>query len=76
MESVGVGDLVQAAGHAGPWTVLEVRHGMALLEHADSHRLSRRTTSLTVVRKAEPGSAAAAASESAGDDGDSPTLFD
>jgi len=75
VESVGVGDLVQAAGNAGPWTVLEVRHGMALLEHADGHRLSRRTTSLTVVRKAEPG-AAAAASESADGDGESPTLFD
>jgi len=48
---------------------------MALLEHADGHRLSRRTTSLTVVRKAEPG-AAAAASESADGDGESPTLFD
>ncbi|BCN44871.1 MULTISPECIES: hypothetical protein [Prescottella] len=75
MESVGVGDLVQAAGHAGPWTVLEVRHGMALLEHADGHRLSRRTTSLTVVRKAQPGPAAPAA-ESADSDGESPTLFD
>ncbi|MGQ7469555.1 hypothetical protein ACTGXX_11550, partial [Streptococcus suis] len=45
------GDLVQAAGHAGPWTVVEVRQGMALLEHSDGHRLSRRTTTLTVVRK-------------------------
>lgn len=75
MESVGVGDLVQAAGNAGPWTVLEIRHGMALLEHADGHRLSRRTTSLTVVRKAEAGSTGAAP-ESPGGDGDTPTLFD
>ncbi|RVW04772.1 hypothetical protein [Rhodococcus spongiicola] len=75
METVGVGDLVQAAGHAGPWTVLEVRHGMALLEHADGRRLSRRTTTLTVVRKAEPGARPAPV---AGDTstGDVPTLFD
>ncbi|WFR74263.1 hypothetical protein P9209_13645 [Prescottella defluvii] len=75
METVGVGDLVQAAGHAGPWTVLEVRHGMALLEHADGHRLSRRTTTLTVVRKAEPGQRAAHSADDA-DNGDAPTLFD
>ncbi|QBJ95104.1 hypothetical protein ERC79_03360 [Rhodococcus sp. ABRD24] len=75
MESVGVGDLVQAAGHAGPWTVLGVRHGMALLEHADGHRLSRRTTTLTVVRKAAPGSAAPAP-VGEHDEGDAPTLFD
>ncbi|RVW05458.1 hypothetical protein [Rhodococcus xishaensis] len=75
METVGVGDLVQAAGHAGPWTVLEVRHGMALLEHADGRRLSRRTTTLTVVRKAEPGARTMrAAGEPSG--GDAPTLFD
>ncbi|WP_305091970.1 hypothetical protein [Prescottella sp. R16] len=73
MEAVTVGDLVQAAGHAGPWTVLEVRHGMALLEHADGHRLSRRTTTLTVVRKAEPGRPAAPAVD---DSGEAPTLFD
>lgn len=75
MEKVGVGDLVQAAGHAGPWTVLEVRHGLALLEHADGHRLSRRTTTLTVVRKAEPGARAARPGEDR-DGGDAPTLFD
>jgi len=75
VETVGVGDLVQAAGHAGPWTVLEVRHGMALLERADGHRLSRRTTTLTVVRKAEPGSRAAHPGDDA-DNGDAPTLFD
>ena len=57
------------------WTVLEVRHGMALLEHADGHRLSRRTTTLTVVRKAEPGARAARSVDDA-DSGDSPTLFD
>ncbi|WP_433605617.1 hypothetical protein [Prescottella agglutinans] len=75
METVGVGDLVQAAGHAGPWTVLEVRHGMALLEHADGHRLSRRTTTLTVVRKAEPGTRAAHPAHDS-DNGAAPTLFD
>ncbi len=75
METVGVGDLVQAAGHAGPWTVLEVRHGMALLEHADGHRLSRRTTTLTVVRKAEPGTRTAHPAHDS-DNGEAPTLFD
>ncbi|WP_430333287.1 hypothetical protein [Rhodococcus sp. ACT016] len=75
METVGVGDLVQAAGHAGPWTVLEVRHGMALLEHADGHRLSRRTTTLTVVRKAEAGTRPPRTADGA-DGGDAPTLFD
>ena len=75
MEKVGAGDLVQAAGHAGPWTVLEVRHGMALLEHADGHRLSRRTTTLTVVRKAEPGTPAAESVDDS-EGGDAPTLFD
>jgi len=55
--------------------VLEVRHGMALLEHADGHRLSRRTTTLTVVRKAEPGTRAARPAGDA-DNGEAPTLFD
>ncbi|WP_137723594.1 hypothetical protein [Prescottella subtropica] len=73
MGAVKVGDLVQTVGHAGPWTVLEVRHGMALLEHADGHRLSRRTTTLTVVRKAEPG---ARVTPAADDAGEAPTLFD
>lgn len=75
MVTVGVGDLVQTAGHAGPWTVLEVRHGMALLEHADGHRLSRRTTTLTVVRKAEPGARAARPVDDTNGT-DAPTLFD
>ncbi|MGC0365927.1 hypothetical protein ABH922_003911 [Rhodococcus sp. 27YEA15] len=68
------GDLVQAAGHAGPWTVIEVRQGMALLEHADGHKLSRRTTTLTVVRKNSGNKAAAVESDS--EEGASPTLFD
>lgn len=68
------GDLVQAAGHAGPWTVVEIRHGMALLEHGDGHRLSLRTTSLTVVRKG--GGKKIAPAESTTDDDTSPTLFD
>lgn len=75
MDKVGVGDLVQAAGHAGPWTVLEVRHGMALLEHADGHRLSRRTTTLTVVRKGEPRTRPERSSDDS-DGGEAPTLFD
>ncbi|NMM84458.1 hypothetical protein B2J88_08790 [Rhodococcus sp. SRB_17] len=68
------GDLVQAAGHAGPWTVLEVRQGMALLEHGDGHRLSLRTTSLTVVRKG--GGKKSVPADGTTDDGTSPTLFD
>lgn len=68
------GDLVQAADHAGPWTVLEVRHGMALLEHGDGHRLSLRTASLTVVRKG--GGKKTAPADGSTDEGTSPTLFD
>ncbi len=68
------GDLVQAADHAGPWTVVEVRQGMALLEHGDGHRLSLRTTSLTVVRKG--GGKKIAPAEVASDEGVSPTQFD
>ncbi|ARE35922.1 hypothetical protein ACH49M_05210 [Rhodococcus qingshengii] len=68
------GDLVQAAGHAGPWTVVEVRQGMALLEHSDGHRLSRRTTTLTVVRKGSGKKATAV--EDGNDENGAPTLFD
>ncbi|CAM3032799.1 hypothetical protein RHDE110596_13280 [Prescottella defluvii] len=48
---------------------------MALLEHADGHRLSRRTTTLTVVRKAEPGARAARPVDDTNGT-DAPTLFD
>lgn len=69
---IAVGDLVQAAGHAGPWKVLEIRQGRALLEHHAGHRLSVRTTTLSVVRKA---SSAPTATPSLTEP-DSPTLFD
>ncbi|KZF08644.1 MAG: hypothetical protein WBD41_15050 [Rhodococcus sp. (in: high G+C Gram-positive bacteria)] len=69
---IAVGDLVQASGHAGPWKVLEIRQGLALLEHLDGHRLSVRTTTLSVVRKASPVDAA----KPAVDEPESPTLFD
>lgn len=68
------GDLVQAAGHAGPWTVVDVRQGMALLEHSDGHRLSRRTTTLTVVRKGAVKKTAP--TQDGADESGSPTLFD
>lgn len=70
--AIAVGDLVQASGHAGPWKVLEIRQGLALLEHHAGHRLSVRTTTLSVVRKASP----AEAVKPAADEPDSPTLFD
>jgi hypothetical protein len=69
---IAVGDLVQASGHAGPWKVLEIRQGLALLEHHDGHRLSVRTTTLSVVRKASPVQQTAPAA----DEPESPTLFD
>ncbi|MET0197965.1 MULTISPECIES: hypothetical protein [Nocardiaceae] len=69
---IAVGDLVQATGHAGPWKVLEIRQGLALLEHHAGHRLSVRTTTLSVVRKASPSEAA----KPVVDEPDSPTLFD
>jgi hypothetical protein len=70
---IAPGDLVQASGHAGPWKVLEIRQGLALLEHHDGHRLSVRTTTVEVVRKASnsEGSARQAETET-----DSPSLFD
>ncbi|KAA0923440.1 MULTISPECIES: hypothetical protein [unclassified Rhodococcus (in: high G+C Gram-positive bacteria)] len=70
---IAPGDLVQASGHAGPWKVLEIRQGLALLEHHDGHRLSVRTTTVEVVRKASniEGSARQAEAET-----DSPSLFD
>ncbi|WP_072803695.1 hypothetical protein [Rhodococcoides yunnanense] len=69
---IAVGDLVQAGGHAGPWKVLEIRQGRALLEHHDGHRLSVRTTTLSVVRKAS----LTEGSEHVADEHESPTLFD
>lgn len=69
---IAVGDLVQANGHAGPWKVLEIRQGLALLEHHAGHRLSVRTTTLSVVRKASPTESA----KPAADEPESPTLFD
>ena len=62
---IAVGDLVQATGHAGPWKVLEIRQGLALLEHHAGHRLS-------VVRKGSP----AQAVEPVAAEPESPTLFD
>lgn len=70
---IAPGDLVQASGHAGPWKVLEIRQGLALLEHYDGHRLSVRTTTVQVVRKGSPPDSAAPATES---DDESPSLFD
>jgi hypothetical protein len=69
---IAVGDLVQAHGHAGPWKILEIRQGLALLEHHAGHRLSVRTTTLSVVRKASATETAAPAA----DEPPSPTLFD
>ncbi|MDJ0395312.1 hypothetical protein QMK17_18450 [Rhodococcus sp. G-MC3] len=69
---IAVGDLVQAGGHAGPWKVLEIRQGLALLEHHGGHRLSVRTTTLSVVRKAS----ASPAKAPVADEPESPTLFD
>ncbi|MGA9873230.1 MAG: hypothetical protein WBQ44_19070 [Rhodococcus sp. (in: high G+C Gram-positive bacteria)] len=75
--AIAVGDLVQASGHAGPWKVLEIRQGRALLEHHGGHRLSVRTTTLSVVRKAVPAEAAAnETAASAATEPGSPTLFD
>ncbi|MFY2788737.1 hypothetical protein [Rhodococcus sp. KRD162] len=70
---IAPGDLVQASGHAGPWKVLEIRQGLALLEHHDGHRLSVRTTTVEVVRKASSneGSTPQAEAES-----ENPSLFD
>ncbi|MCJ0895360.1 hypothetical protein MTX35_20285 [Rhodococcus sp. ARC_M12] len=70
---IAPGDLVQASGHAGPWKVLEIRQGLALLEHHDGHRLSVRTTTVQVVRKASSSESAARQTEA---DVDSPSLFD
>ena len=69
---IAVGDLVQATGHAGPWKVLEIRQGLALLEHHAGHRLSVRTTTLSVVRKGSP----AQAVEPVAAEPESPTLCD
>ncbi|MBV6755233.1 hypothetical protein [Rhodococcus opacus] len=72
---IQVGDLVQASGHAGPWLVIEVSKGMASLQHPDGHRLSVRTTTLSVVHKAT--SPAGEVQPPAPDQpGESPTLFD
>ncbi|QSE92869.1 hypothetical protein JWS13_31880 [Rhodococcus pseudokoreensis] len=72
---IQVGDLVQASGHAGPWLVIEVSKGMASLQHPDGHRLSVRTTTLSVVHKAT--SPAGEVEPPARDQpGESPTLFD
>ncbi|AOW95270.1 hypothetical protein BFN03_19410 [Rhodococcus sp. WMMA185] len=70
--------MVQASGHAGPWLVVEVSKGMASLQHPDGHRLSVRTTTLSVVRKASRQEGEADSSGTAGDEssGDAPTLFD
>ncbi|MDV6304613.1 hypothetical protein R3P93_18790 [Rhodococcus cerastii] len=70
---IAPGDLVQASGHAGPWKVLEIRQGLALLEHHDGHRLSVRTTTVEVVRKASNGESSARQAEA---EADSPSLFD
>ncbi len=69
---IATGDLVQAHGHAGPWKVLEIRQGLALLEHHGGHRLSVRTTTLAVVRKASSTEAVKAVAA----EPPSPTLFD
>ncbi|QCB49994.1 hypothetical protein E5720_07115 [Rhodococcus sp. PAMC28707] len=76
--AIAAGDLVQANGHAGPWKVLEIRQGLALLEHHGGHRLSVRTTTLSVVRKGSPGgeSQHTGSSAAAVDEPPSPTLFD
>ncbi|WP_072691471.1 hypothetical protein [Rhodococcus marinonascens] len=75
---IQVGDLVQASGHAGPWLVVEVSKGMASLQHPDGHRLSVRTTALSVVRKATRPSGEIDSSGGADGEptGDAPTLFD
>ncbi|OZE26790.1 hypothetical protein CH256_17015 [Rhodococcus sp. 05-2254-6] len=70
---IAPGDLVQASGHAGPWKVLEIRQGLALLEHHDGHRLSVRTTTVEVVRKASNSESSARQAEA---ETDSPSLFD
>ncbi|MBC2640160.1 hypothetical protein ACFTWF_37875 [Rhodococcus sp. NPDC056960] len=72
---IQVGDLVQASGHAGPWLVVEISKGMASLQHPDGHRLSVRTTTLSVVHKA---TSPAGEVQPHPDEqpGDAPTLFD
>lgn len=70
---IAPGDLVQASGHAGPWKVLEIRQGLALLEHHDGHRLSVRTTTVEVVRKASNSGGSSPQAEA---EGESPSLFD
>lgn len=72
---IAVGDLVQAIGHAGPWTVVDISKGMASLQHPDGHRLSVRTTALSVVRKSTPQSRNPSRAKSRGGESD-PTLFD
>ncbi|MDJ0360076.1 hypothetical protein [Rhodococcus sp. H29-C3] len=76
--AIAAGDLVQANGHAGPWKVLEIRQGLALLEHHGGHRLSVRTTTLSVVRKCSPvgESESTGSSAAVADEQPSPTLFD
>ncbi|MFC9361064.1 hypothetical protein ACFTZB_31375 [Rhodococcus sp. NPDC057014] len=71
---IQVGDLVQASGHAGPWLVVEVSKGMASLQHPDGHRLSVRTTTLSVVHKAT--SPAGEVPPARDQPGEAPTLFD
>ena len=81
---IQVGDLVQASGHAGPWLVVEISKGLASLQHPDGHRLSVRTTALSVVHKATSPAGEVKAGDgertaTAGDGesaGDAPTLFD
>lgn len=70
---IAPGDLVQASGHAGPWKVLEIRQGHALLEHHDGHRLSVRTTTVEVVRKAASGAGSTPDAEA---EPENPSLFD
>ncbi|WP_415975796.1 hypothetical protein [Rhodococcus sp. 077-4] len=70
---IAPGDLVQASGHAGPWKVLEIRQGLALLEHYDGHRLSVRTTTVQVVRKASHSEGSTPLAEA---EAESPSLFD
>ncbi|MEU2001546.1 hypothetical protein ACH47B_09875 [Rhodococcus sp. NPDC019627] len=81
---IQVGDLVQASGHAGPWLVVEISKGLASLQHPDGHRLSVRTTALSVVHKAtspagevKAGDGERTGAAADGDSaGDAPTLFD
>lgn len=72
---IEVGDLVQASGHAGPWLVVEINKGLASLQHPDGHRLSVRTTALSVVRKATSPTGVVEPADTE-PQGTTPTLFD